>query len=553
MSSSKEQALQIVLDQLDVLSKLEWDPDTLVKAIDIALSVPAPAGNPTTIAAQSQSYGTRAQLAFAAGIDLTKMSASDLPASWRGQAAESALNALGALLNQIGMVKYAYQQGHDALDVWSRKLREAQRQDTHGRNQLNQARNATDGLKRQTQQHTYRPNIRAANMASTMALAKEGCRDLIAAVRTAEGGANYANSRFRTVSQLPRASQLVGPGIDRLTATTLVYSNLRILSSAAIAQASQQYARMSDADRKRFGDLVAGAQSPEEAAYLWDALGSGHTLDEISEFDKVIHPFGNDPQWLAKHLRPQLSSGTAKDGADSTGYLTYGGAAWAPGSVYPIYSQGAYGDCVAAATTMAMLNGDPVKMLGVTTGRGPAGYGGAAVDDDSAAAVQARLQSLYLDNHRAGQAADGRAVPDPQVGVGPVGNAAQLASLLSPITGSEYRLTNMETESGRRAALPEIQSAVAAGKPAPITLDGTVQAVSSTGDHHRPEVTDTAISHQVIVVGATDDRLQIYNPWGYTQWISTADFVKGNFGAIVATHGGTQANALHPREAFVPG
>jgi hypothetical protein len=38
----------------------------------------------------------------------------------------------------------------------------------------------------------------------------------------------------------------------------------------------------------------------------------------------------------------------------------------------------------------------------------------------------------------------------------------------------------------------------------------------------------------MMIIGHAGDRVQIYNPWGYTYWISESDFVAGKVDGIDA-------------------
>jgi hypothetical protein len=33
---------------------------------------------------------------------------------------------------------------------------------------------------------------------------------------------------------------------------------------------------------------------------------------------------------------------------------------------------------------------------------------------------------------------------------------------------------------------------------------------------------------QMMIIGQEGDKLQIYNPWGFTTWVSEDDFINGN-------------------------
>lgn len=324
-----------------------------------------------------------------------------------------------------------------------------------------------------------------------------------------------------------------------------------------MARASQQLATMSPADRAAFEKLVGDAQSPEEAAYLWKALAAGYNTSQIAAFDQVIHPFGNDLPWLTKHLNPQVHSGNSTPGSDNRKVLSYDGVEWMPEKPganvgYNFYGQGNYNDCVAASTVVAKLSADPVQMLGVTTGQGPAAVAGGPVGDDSLGAVHNRLQNLYLHNYDVGQTADGVAHPNTTNGIGTKGQAALDGSLLSPATGSTYQIQSLDDPAARQAALPGIQAAASAGKPVPVDVYGTELVVDRSIPHHMPEIYSQTAAHQMVIVGAHDDKLEVYNPWGYTQWITTQQFVDGQMGALTSGDGSPDGGMPTPYEVQVP-
>lgn len=67
-------------------------------------------------------------------------------------------------------------------------------------------------------------------------------------------------------------------------------------------------------------------------------------------------------------------------------------------------------------------------------------------------------------------------------------------------------------------ALPQIDAAVDAGKPVPVDL------------HQSPNTE----GHQAIIIGRSGSNLEVYNPWGYTTWVSDQQFVDGQLGDITS-------------------
>ena len=76
-------------------------------------------------------------------------------------------------------------------------------------------------------------------------------------------------------------------------------------------------------------------------------------------------------------------------------------------------------------------------------------------------------------------------------------------------TGSDYENRDLEDAGDREDALPEIRDSVNAGRPVPVSVRG-----DDSG-------------HQMMIIGQEGDKLQIYNPWGFTTWVSEDDFING--------------------------
>jgi hypothetical protein len=67
----------------------------------------------------------------------------------------------------------------------------------------------------------------------------------------------------------------------------------------------------------------------------------------------------------------------------------------------------------------------------------------------------------------------------------------------------------MKSQESRASVLRSVEHAVDDGYPVPVT----------THEHGQ--------AHQMMIIGHADGRVQIYNPWGYTYWVSESDFVAG--------------------------
>ena len=531
---SESAALEAALNLIDAAS----DVQGLIAGIDAALAVKPPAGDPDIIATQADTYHHVAQLCRQVEHDELRVKTTSLPASWRGQAAESADWALAGLSSQANGAQQAFAAASKALSTWADHLRTAQSQDAQGINQLAKVitrLSQPDALLGTLSFFLVSPAIREA--------AASGCHARWAAANLAVSAADDASAALRPWPEQARAQQIQVPGVDALSAVSLAY-NFGGLTPTAEMLASKHLDAMSAADRAAFEKLVAHASSVGEAHYLWTAASAGYSLGQLESFDAVIHPHGNNAEWLQQHLDPglvspgltQFFSGSSRVpiSFDNSGVLTF--------------TQGQDPTCVAASTVMSRLGADPVLMLGVTTGQGPAAVSanGVKAGDDSPAAVTARAQTLFSQYY-----AQGRAVDDPKIlgiipfqgaegpGIQPgKGGTALDNQLLTPVTGSTYEYQPLTDAADRQAALPKIEAALEAGKPVPIEVE-----TSSGSDKHQMVLEEYQ---------AQNNTLEIYNPWGYSQWVTTQQFVDGQLGAVTGPPYGPPGGIPDPFGVSLP-
>lgn len=207
----------------------------------------------------------------------------------------------------------------------------------------------------------------------------------------------------------------------------------------------------------------------------------------------------------SQHLSPDLADGS------------YAGAQWiywpSQKGSYLTYSQANIGDCVAASNVVALANIDLVYMLKLTTGDQPWVPG-----SDSQLALVSRLQAAYISQYQQGQRADGDPGVYPQVdgGLYEAGTNALANSNLATATGTPYHYLPLNGISDNQAALPAIEKAVDSGQPVPLGIDSPG---APTG-------------HEVVIIGASGNRLEVYNPWGSTCWITTQQFVNNQLTGV---------------------
>lgn len=120
-------------------------PFELPPAIDAALA-PAPLpGSPETVRAQAQAYTKAAAQCLQVSLDVIQVATASLPAAWKGQVAENASQAVGALATEIGKIESDLSQAAGALNTWAELLEWAQAKDADGRTRLKGAQLLANG------------------------------------------------------------------------------------------------------------------------------------------------------------------------------------------------------------------------------------------------------------------------------------------------------------------------------------------------------------------------------------------------------------------------
>jgi hypothetical protein len=141
---------------------------------------------------------------------------------------------------------------------------------------------------------------------------------------------------------------------------------------------------------------------------------------------------------------------------------------------------------------------DPVYALDLT--------GGPSGQEDDPAAFR---QRLVAEQHRLHIEGDGG---DNWGGMGPEGQERIADSTIGGATGEDYQRQDMDSAADRRAVLTDVEKAVAEGRPVPVDVKGSEGA------------------HAMTIIGQEGDKLQVYNPWGTTTWVSEDDFINGHMG-----------------------
>ncbi|MFJ3789953.1 hypothetical protein [Kitasatospora sp. NPDC090091] len=476
----------------------------LLEGIDKALAVPEPVGDPGAIRARAQDYAKAAASFGKAAQDLSGIAGNQLPAVWTGSVAEHATQAVHAMSAETVTSKETLAEAAKVMEAWANDLQWAKSVDAQGRQQLQSARE-----KARKDPGGFDQGAREE--------ALNGVAAQLSGARRAESCGTSTASKLNQLASKARAERAGQGSIDPLAAVVLATEKNPgageddgyILTPNQLDRATQILGVMPGGDQAAFRALLSNAKSPEEAAYLWKALAAGHSVADIQKFDEGIHPHGDDPAWLAQHLVPATSTGdTNRESSDNIDVTYQGQNVNIDG--YSVYSQRDVSDCVAASTVIAQAKLDPLLMYQLTTGGTPDAPGA-----DSPENFEQRLQKTYIGEYIDGQKVDGRKTyPKEDSGLGPKAQTYLADKDLGKATGADYEHVELESDEDRRAALTRIEKSVDEGLPVPITVRN-----SDSG-------------HQMMIIGRDGDRLQIYNPWGFTSWVTEEQFVNSQLGGL---------------------
>jgi hypothetical protein len=469
-----------------------------------ALGVTAPPGDPSAVAQQGAVYTETAAKCAAVQSDLHHVAANQLPAAWTGEVADTAAQAVAALGTEATTAITALRAAGQALAAWSATLGAAQAQFSRGVAQLDQVLEQCAG---------------SAFLALLQPAAAAAINEMIHACQSAEEGESTAYGVLDQYAAQARAGRVGGGDLTDLDEVVLAAQTGPgggadggdILSAEELTRGSTQLSGMDAADQAAFEKLLQQAESPAQSAYLWKALAAGYPMAQVQSFDALIQPHGADAAWLSEHLTPAIN--TQGSGPSGTGNsdLTYQGQdIYLQG--YPIYSQRNVNDCVAASTALAQLSMDPVLMLKMTTGDTPSVKG-----VDRPQGFESRLQGLYTSYYVQGQHMDGDSsvYPKNDGGLGDSGIQGLADGHLGSEIGSSYTQRNLNSSADRQAAIEPIIQAVDQGKPVPVDVGPA-----------------SGMDHQMMIIAHSGNELEIYNPWGWSGWVTEQQFVNNQIGGL---------------------
>jgi uncharacterized protein YukE len=498
-----------------------WGAHALAEAGSAAARVPSFGGRPETLQAIADSISDAARTVSGLRPALESIRSIDVDGVWAGAAHNAAADALAALLDDATRLHAALNEMVRYLRDHAVTLAEATRSDLAGIDGLSSAASVAAAM---TTGRVPDPfgydgeRMRAAHRAAMVAV------DLRVGAHVAVRGAgeDFAAAMYDLAAQA-RGRELWSAGhspggITPLDAIVLADAggryggDPRILTAAMDARAGAALGAMADGDRTRMMALLAGARSPEQRAYLLKALAAGYSVDEVGRFDQMIAAHGTDPDWLDQHLSPLQMDAPATGGmADNA----FGGARW---------DQGDHPTCVSSSTVIARAEVDPLYALQLTTGGRP---GDPAFDSPAAFADRLRdeQQRIYDDGRAWWQdVVHNDGMTD--------GQSETIANQqIAPHTGAGYENVDMTDRQSREATMRSIERAVDDGYPVPLSTD------------------EGRRGHQLLIIGHEDGRMQIYNPWGYTYWLSEDDFVAGRVNRVDEEIPGTPTTVRLPTGA----
>ena len=283
--------------------------NALIEAIDAALAVAAPSGDPETLTTLAKRYRSQADDADDVRDRVDKVARQGLPNAWVGTTGARAAEVVAAASRSADQMACAFRGGAQALLTLADALEEARRRDRTGCEQLQDARGQLGGedgwfddLHEDDGEEQARVRARAIGTA--------GVEDRLAAAAAAADAARAAARDLNKYAAEARAGQMHTDNLsaaDRLVLADT--SNIdgdrelnEILTANDLERAGGRMEKLSAADQDRMERLLADARTPQERAYLMKSLAAGYEVDEVEEFAGKIH--GKDPRWLQEHLAP---------------------------------------------------------------------------------------------------------------------------------------------------------------------------------------------------------------------------------------------------------
>jgi hypothetical protein len=471
-------------------------------------------GDPEAVHQKAQAFEDAAKALYDARDALADIRNLNVNGVWTGAAQHAAADAVAALYDDVARAYVSFKDIADRLRGYGERLAPLGRPDEDAVASLAQAAAEADKLTAGPVPDPFGYDGEAMRSAHHLAMAAIDAR-VAAHTAARDNGADLA-AAMHDIASRARSRNLRNGALTPVDEVVLAAADdgkAAILTPAMERRAADALGALTGRDRDRMLGLLATAVSPEQRAYVLKALAAGYSIDQVSAFAGMIAAHGDDPAWLAAHLSPlALDSDRPLPGVHIDAFE---GAQW---------TQGDHPTCVAASTVAARAAVDPLYALQLTAGGHP---GDPAFDNPAAFAD--RLQDEQNRVYDGGRnwlqkltSSDGM-------------NAGQSATIaneeIAPHTGARYDNVKIGDAGARRDTLGSIERAVDDGYPVPVIAD----------EGHS--------SHQLMIIGHTGDQLQIYNPWGYTYWVSRNDFVGGHIDRADADIPSTPTSVRLPQEA----
>jgi hypothetical protein len=479
-----------------------WGTDELAAGCEAGAAIGGFGGDPGTVYDISANVGKTYEVAMQAWQSIQDVLRMNVGESWVGDTHVAASQAVNALFTDIHNLTIPMARMPDSIRGYAEYLERAKPDDADYIDHLNDV----AGKAKKMTAWGFLPDVSEYDSQQMADLHFVAMQSIDGRVSTHEGVRD-------TGRQL---AALVGDQAAGLRARRLRGSPMSALDDVVLAEAGNSFAAadngiltpaeedrvaaalsgLDDADRQAMMNLLGSSASPEQRAYLLKALAAGYSVDDVTKFNSMIAAHGNDPAWLAQHLNPLAMDATGKNVWGNQQPNNFDGKDW---------TQGQHPTCVASSTVAARAAVDPLYALELTTGGHP---GDPAFDNGDAFAQRllAEQTSVY-DN--------GRDWLDklPLVGTDGMsdGQSTTIANQqIAAHTGASYSNVDMNDADARYNTVPRIEKAVDNGYPVPISTRGGGEG------------------HQMMIIGHTGNQFEIYNPWGYTYWVSEDSFSSGD-------------------------
>jgi hypothetical protein len=445
---------------------------------------------------------------------LTDIAKLHLDGVWAGTAHTAAAAVVQALHNDVSNAFDTFLEIAGRLRTYGERLKPAMNDDEASRDALLRAAAAANDL-------TWGPIPKIAGLGYDGDAMRAAHHAAMAAIdgRVAAHTEGLDNAREFTSAMSDIATRarsgnlllsLLSP-LDDLLIANAGDGQSTILSPAMDQRVDKAITTLSATDLVRWNKLLADAKSPDQQAYLLKALAAGYSIDQITQFNTLIAAHGDDTGWLAAHLSPlEMDS---RDPNSAKNFNSFDSSLW---------TQGQDPTCVAASTVTARAQVDPLYALQLTTGGHP---GDPAFENSTAFAERLRdeQKSIYSDGRQwyVNWGLDGMTDSQSQ-------NIAD--QQIAVHTGTSYTNVDMGDQQARDTTMQSVERAVDNGYPVPLTV-----AEDSDG------------RHQMMIIGHDQGRLEIYNPWGYTYWVTENDFVSGHIDGVDSAIPGTPMSVRLPQ------